>query len=238
MCQFPRSPLYKPTGPLLLLATVPTALFLLCHYRLALADDYFDPAALEVTDPQQKTADLHYFEKNGGQQPGTYPVAIWVNNQQVGQGNVTFVEDNGTLQPQLTAAQLAEFGVNVSAFSAFNQLHDGETFTQISRYIPDASSTFDFSEQRLNLSIPQAAMNLQSRGYVDPARWDDGVPTAFVNYNLTGAQSRYRDGEHNSNYLSLRSGMNMGAWRLRNVSSMQYDKKATGAHKAPICSVM
>ena len=224
MCPFPRSHSYTTMDKALLLATVPTALFLLCHHRLALADDYFDPAALEVTDPQQKTADLHYFEKNGGQQPGTYPVAIWVNNQQVGQGNVTFVEDNGTLQPLLTAAQLAEFGVNVSAFSAFNQLHDGETFAQISRYIPDASSTFDFSEQRLNLSIPQAAMNLQSRGYVDPARWDDGVPAAFVNYNLTGAQSRYRDGEHNSNYLSLRSGMNIGAWRLRNVSSMQYDK--------------
>ncbi len=69
MCQFPRSPLYKPTGPLLLLATVPTALFLLCHDRLALADDYFDPAALEVTDPQQKTADLHYFEKMAASSP-------------------------------------------------------------------------------------------------------------------------------------------------------------------------
>lgn len=211
-------------GATVLLATVPTVLFLLCHQRLALADDYFDPAALEVTDPQQKTADLHYFEKDGGQQPGTYTVSIWVNQQQVAKGNVTFVEDNGMLQPVLTAAQLAEFGVNVSAFSSFRQLHDGETFSQIGRYIPDASSKFDFSEQRLNLSIPQAAMNMQSRGYVDPARWDDGVPAAFVNYNLTGSQSHYGNGDRTSNYLNLRSGVNMGAWRLRNISSMQYDK--------------
>jgi P pilus assembly protein, porin PapC len=207
-----------------MLVTVPTVLFSLCHHRLAHADDYFDPAALEISDPQQKTADLHYFEKSGGQQPGTYPVAIWVNNQQVGQGNITFVDDGGELQPVLTPAQLAEFGVNVSAFAAFSQLHDGEPFTRISRYIPDASSKFEFSEQRLNLSIPQAAMNLQSRGYVDPARWDDGVPAAFVNYNLTGSQSQYEDGTRNSNYLSLRSGVNLGAWRLRNVSSMQYDQ--------------
>lgn len=220
------SPQHAPVRTTLLLATVPTVLFLLCHHRLALADDYFDPAALEVTDPQQKTADLHYFEKNGGQQPGTYPVSIWVNNQQVGQGNVTFVDENGTLQPVLTEAQLAEYGVNVSAFAAFKQLHDGETFTQVGRYIPDAASKFDFGEQRLNLSIPQAAMNLQSRGYVDPARWDDGVPAAFVNYNLTGSQAKYNDGDHNSNYLSLRSGVNLGAWRLRNVSSMQYDKSS------------
>jgi outer membrane usher protein len=137
---------------------------------------------------------------------------------------VTFVDSNGELQPQLTPAQLAEYGVNVSAFPAFNTLHEGETFTRIERYIPDASSRFDFATQRLNLSIPQAAMNAQSRGYVDPARWDDGIPAAFVNYNLTGSQTRQTDDSSRSSYLNLRSGVNLGAWRLRNVSSMEYDR--------------
>lgn len=58
--------------------------------------------------------------------------------------------------PVLTVAQLAELGVNVSAFTAFNTLHDGETFTRIEHYIPDASSRFDFASQRLNMRIPQA----------------------------------------------------------------------------------
>lgn len=57
-------------GAGLLLACVPTALLLLCNNGAALADDYFDPAALELSDPQQQMADLHYFEKAGGQQPG------------------------------------------------------------------------------------------------------------------------------------------------------------------------
>ncbi|MDO7785495.1 FimD/PapC N-terminal domain-containing protein, partial [Escherichia coli] len=87
-------------------------------------------AALEFASPQQKMADLHYFAKSGGQQPGVYSVNIWVNNQDAGQGAITFVEENGALQPVLTVAQLAELGVNVSAFTAFNTLHDGETFTR------------------------------------------------------------------------------------------------------------
>lgn len=33
-------------------------------------------------------------------------------------------------------------------------------------------------------------MNVQSRGYVDPSRWDDGVPAAFVDYYFSGAQQR------------------------------------------------
>ncbi|HCB1502201.1 TPA: fimbrial biogenesis outer membrane usher protein [Klebsiella michiganensis] len=219
------SAIVAPTGGFLLLATVPTALFLLCQSCPVRADDYFDPAALEFANPQQKTADLHYFAKSGGQQPGTYPVSIWVNNQEIAQSEVNFVDSNGTLQPQLTPAQLAEYGVNVSAFPAFNSRHDGERFTRIERYIPDASSRFDFATQRLNLSIPQAAMNVQSRGYVDPARWDDGIPAAFVNYSLTGSQNQQAEDNQRSSYLNLRSGINLGAWRLRNVSSMQYDQQ-------------
>ncbi|HAT3915646.1 fimbria/pilus outer membrane usher protein [Klebsiella oxytoca] len=213
-----------PTGGISLLATVPTALFLLCQSGIARADEYFDPAALEFANPQQKTADLRYFAKSGGQQPGTYSVSIWVNNQEITRGEVTFIDSNGALQPQLTPAQLAEYGVNVSAFSAFQSLHEGQAFTHIECYIPDASSRFDFADQRLILSIPQAAMNVQSRGYVDPARWDDGIPAAFVNYNLTGSQTRQSDDNSQSSYLNLRSGVNLGAWRLRNVSSMEYDR--------------
>jgi hypothetical protein len=102
-----------------------------------------------------------------------------------------------------------------------------ETFTRIEKFIPDASSRFTFANQRLTLSIPQAAMNVQSRGYVDPSRWDDGVPAAFVDYYFSGAQIKNADdGESSrSNYLNLRSGVNLGAWRLRNVSSMQYDQQ-------------
>ncbi len=127
----------------------------------------------------------------------------------------------------LTPGQLADYGVNVSAFPAFQTLHEGETFTRIEKFIPDASSRFTFANQRLTLSIPQAAMNVQSRGYVDPSRWDDGVPAAFVDYYFSGAQIKNADdGESSrSDYLNLRSGVNLGAWRLRNVSSMQYDQQ-------------
>ncbi len=46
-------------GRALALATVPTMMFCLSPLNWALADDYFDPAALEFADPQQQTSDLH-----------------------------------------------------------------------------------------------------------------------------------------------------------------------------------
>nr|WP_084089713.1 fimbria/pilus outer membrane usher protein [Erwinia oleae] len=209
-----------------LLTTFPALFLLLGHNRQAMADDYFDPAALELTDPQHETADLHYFSKAGGQQPGFYPVSIVVNNQEVAQETIKFIDDGGTLKPLLTPSQLTAYGINVSAFSSFSTLHEGETLSQIERFIPDASSKFDFAARRLSLSIPQAAMVVQRRGDTDPARWDEGIPAAFVNYNLTGAQSQTQGGGTDSNYLNLRSGINLGGWRLRNVASMVYDKRS------------
>ncbi|PLM84869.1 export and assembly usher protein of type 1 fimbriae, partial [Klebsiella variicola] len=96
-------------GRALALATVPTMMFCLSPLNRALADDYFDPAALEFADPQQQTSDLHYFAKPGGQQPGTYSVTVVVNDQELGQADITFVDDGGKLQPVLTPGQLADY---------------------------------------------------------------------------------------------------------------------------------
>ena len=146
--------------------------------------------------------------------------------RRLGQADITFVDDGGQLRPVLTPGQLAEYGVNVSAFPAFQALHEGETFTRIEKFIPDASSRFSFANQRLTLSIPQAAMNVQSRGYRSVAlgRWRAGRVCRLL---FSGAQIKNADeGESSrSNYLNLRSGLNLGAWRLRNISSMQYDQQ-------------
>ncbi|MCS5873033.1 FimD/PapC N-terminal domain-containing protein [Klebsiella pneumoniae subsp. pneumoniae] len=85
-----------------------------------------------------------------------------VNDRELGQADITFVDDGGQLRLVLTPGQLAEYGVNVSAFPAFQALHEGETFTRIEKFIPDASSRFSFANQRLTLSIPQAAMNCKA----------------------------------------------------------------------------
>lgn len=207
------------------LFTLSGSLLLTLCVRHALAEDYFDPAALEMSTGQQKAADLSYFAKQGGQQPGTYKVHVYLDQQQVDTRDVEFVSRDGKLEPVLTEKYLRALGVNTPAFSTFKSLHEGESFTQLGKYIPDGFSKFDFATQRLDISVPQAALNMQSRGYVPPEQWDEGIPAAFVDYNFSGSSTDSRDSHYQSNFLNLRSGVNLGAWRLRNYSSYQYDKK-------------
>ncbi|MDD9693179.1 fimbria/pilus outer membrane usher protein, partial [Klebsiella grimontii] len=77
--------------------------------------------------------------------------------------------------------------------------------------------------QRLYLTIPQAFMGNRARGYIPPELWDHGINAGLLNYNFTG-NNVHNDvgGSSNYAYLNLQSGLNLGAWRLRDNTTWSY----------------
>ncbi|CAI2488648.1 Outer membrane usher protein fimD precursor [Serratia ficaria] len=209
--------------PFLLYLISCQALLLLNVVSTAHASDYFNPALLEIDNPALRGADLSVFEGNSSQAPGTYRVDLYLNGQPIDTLDIDFrllrdAAGKQTLQPCLSAAKLAELGVRIASFPAID---GADTCVNLAQSIPQASAIFQFNQLRLNLSIPQAALKTNARDYVPPEQWDAGVPALLVNYNFTGANSQVREskGQDNNNYyLNLRSGINWGAWRLRNYS--------------------
>ncbi|AHM75295.2 fimbria/pilus outer membrane usher protein [Yersinia hibernica] len=193
----------------------------------AWAEDYFNPSSLEIKDASYAAIDLSVFSQSGAQLPGTYRVDIYLNGQQIETRDVTFITDNGSLLAEITPQQLADFGVKVAAFPALQQQPVDLPLTQLGEFIPAASSSFDINHQRLDLSIPQAALNSQARGYIDPKQWDQGIPALMVNYSLSGANSWQNNQPGSSNhFLNLRSGLNWGPWRLRNYSTYSHSSNS------------
>lgn len=185
----------------------------------AAAADYFDPAALELKESSAAESDLRQFSTAGGQLPGIYLVDVYLNGNQVGTRDVTFVDDGGRLLPEFTPAELSAMGVKNEAFPLLNLMRQDQALSNLGELIPDADSRFDFSQQRLDVSIPQAALNIEARNAVNPALWDQGLTSARLNYSYSGANTDYGTGRSRSNFFNLRSGFNAGAWRLRNYST-------------------
>nr|WP_239667347.1 fimbria/pilus outer membrane usher protein [Franconibacter helveticus] len=190
------------------------------------ARDYFNPELIELDNPGIKRADLTAFE-SGNQLPGTYRVDVVLNEQVIDTREVEFksvkgVEGEGTLQPCLSVGLLKAWGVKTELFPALNTK---EACARLSA-IPQASAEFVFGTQRLNISIPQAALSPQARGYVPPDMWDEGITAMMLNYSLNGANSRARNGDSsdsNNQYANLRPGINIGHWRLRNYTTWSRD---------------
>ena len=186
-----------------------------CSPLQATARDYFNPALLQQTGEGETAPDLSAFE-NGGQLPGRYPVDIYLNNELVESREVVFFQSaNKGLQPCLTREALAQYGVRTDSFPQLQP--DGAECADLSA-IPQASAEFVFSAQRLDLSVPQASVNPRIRGYVPPSQWDEGITAAMLNYSFSGVNELKNQRDH-SQYLNLRPGLNLGAWRLRNYST-------------------
>jgi outer membrane usher protein len=185
------------------------------------AEEYFNPAALELNDNERESVNLTLLSQNDGQLPGRYRVGVNVNGTLITSQDINFILVDNQLRPELTLTDLQHYGVNVDAFAALKSLEADQTITDIARYIPDANTQFDFKRQQLNVSIPQAALNTTSRDYIDPTEWDQGVPALLLNYSASAANAvnKNTSDSNNSSFLNLRSGANWGSWRLRNYST-------------------
>ncbi|WP_158699842.1 FimD/PapC N-terminal domain-containing protein, partial [Cronobacter dublinensis] len=202
----------------------------------ARADDYFNPALLDIDNPNQEKTDLTLYEKGPGLAPGKYRVDIYVNNNRIDTRDVTFTLATATdgsrvLQPCLTAEDLKSFGVKTDAFDA---LQAPAQCADLS-VIPSASAHFNVSRQQLQLSIPQSALGQVPRGYIPPEEFNEGINALLLNYSLNGSsQKSLTPGTQDSRdlYANLRPGINLGPWRLRNYSTWRQSDDNQETEKA------
>jgi outer membrane usher protein len=197
----------------LLAMTAPTA------ERAAVAAVKFNTSFIQGTD---QPADLQTFLEGNSVVPGSYRVDVYVNRALTGRRDITFVaqEKNGSVQPCLTIDMLAQFGMDTTLLKV--PPAQSSACFDLPAQVEFAKVEYLRASLRLNISIPQAAMTRSSRGYVSPELWNEGEMVGFVNYSFSGARRSVSGQTRDQYYLGLRNGLNMGAWRLRNESSLVY----------------
>ena len=147
--------------------------------------------------------------------------ALALNNPAMtGDGTDVPKQDDTGLMPELTVGDLKDMGVNLKLLPALARAPDTQK-VNLTATIPGSITNFDFAQQRLNISIPQAYMSTHARGYISPEKWDQGIPAILFNYNFNGSNNR-GDSSSDDYFLSLNSGANLGGWRLRDNSTWSY----------------
>lgn len=201
------------------------------------AENYFNPAFL--ADGKNQVADLSRFENDGSQAPGIYRVDIYLNNDFITSHDVEFQarqtqnssapssSDDTGLTACLSGKVLDGLGIDLSIPQDRKQSVDGQCI-DIATLIEGAKASFDFSKQRLDLSVPQVALKNSARGYIPPEKWDQGINALLLNYNLNGSRRKDSSGEGSSNFLGLNGGVNLGAWRYRDYSTFNRSTSSNG----------
>lgn len=201
----------------------------------ATAAETFNPDFLQNGEGGPTISDLSAFENNHSQLPGNYFVDIWLNNKFMESKTIAFIASNepeggSSLVPCIKLDMLVSYGIRAKAFPDLKETNHCINIEAI----PQASATFNFNTQRLLLSIPQAALHASARGYVSPDRFDEGINAFLLGYRFTGANNSERgDNASNSNsqYLNLRPGLNIGAWRVRNYTTWSRNSSSSEKNK-------
>lgn len=195
-----------------------------------LADSYFNPSFL--SEDLSGVADLSRFEKNHLQAPGIYRADVYLNGKFIASRDVRFIapeqdereseaqaKRSGGLVPCMNITWLKQLGTKVSAFPLLKE-YQPEQCIALQKVIPDASTAFNFARLRLDISLPQAALNRDAEGYIPAEKWDNGIPALLLNYTFSGNKSA----SNQSYYLNLQSGLNLGPWRLRSTGAWNYNE--------------
>ncbi len=213
----------KPCARLLKYSTI----FIIFFSESVIARSFFNPEFLKNSDQQSQVGDLSYFDAGLLQAPGIYRVDIWLNGKSVATSDIEFKaqkqQQNGALElvPCLNLEKIIALGLKESYLKQNAALTANKDSCDIITLIPDASTRYDTELQRLDISIPQAALVNKNKNLISPEEFDQGISAFLMNYKFLASHISYDrgDGQQESYNLNLRPGMNIGAWRLRHYSN-------------------
>lgn len=175
------------------------------------ADNYTFKSSLKKISTD---IDPFLFDKKGSQPPGIYIVDIYINDVFVDNRELHFELSGDTLTPCINDELLSSYGVSVGKIPAETKNCDA-----IAK-IDGAKFSYEFSDLKLIIYIPQISIIKKDRVNEEKNEWDDGIPALFSNYNLNVNSYKFSDNKVKSENLSLSNGLNLGAWRIRNYASV------------------
>lgn len=193
------------------------------------AGEYFNPNLLEVAEDPAASVDLSYFSQDGVP-PGTYHLDVYINDKYVSSESLTFQEighDAGaTASPCLSAEYLNSWLINTTAYPQL--FAAGETCARLSA-IPGMTFSVSLAQQRIDFTVPQAAMLNRPRDYIPESQWQQGINAGLLNYSVTGQRNapRHNGATVDSQFVSLQPGVNLGPWRLRNYSTYSHSDNSS-----------
>ncbi len=194
----------------------------------------FNPAFITRGNAAQGI-DLSRFETGNFLPAGVYRMDIFVNANWVGRQSIRIVNQGRSTRACLKPEQLRDWGVSEEKLA---RPPEGESdCLALDQFLPEANLELDAAELEIHLSIPQAFLAHQARGYVDPVHWDGGLAAAFLGYNVNAFQSRQRGRRQTQYSAGLNAGVNLGEWRVRHNGNYSQSRQQDGAQTSHYDSV-
>lgn len=159
--------------------------------------------------------------------PGTYKVDLYINHELKLNLDIRFKEtQSGKVEPCFSQDQLEKAQIITRQIHAENI--DNTACHTLDSMVNGGTFLFDFSQLRLDLTIPHSSLQQLPRGYIPEADLHYGHSIVFLNYYTNLYQYNYEASnqtqQQQSIYLALNGGINFGLWQFRQQSNLSHNQ--------------
>jgi outer membrane usher protein FimD/PapC len=210
------SPVEKLTRLQALSVCISLALSTASTMAYAAEEIQFNTDVLDVHD--RKNIDLSHFSRGGYIMPGIYGMSVHINKNDLPEQAISFYPPEGDPNDSRACvgkALVAQLGLKAGVAKDLRWWHQGECLDESS--LKGMEVRGDLSTSTLYLNIPQAYLEYTADNWDPPSRWEEGLPSLLLDYNLnTQTQKQLKQGT--SSYSLSGNGIagaNLGSWRLR-----------------------
>lgn len=173
--------------------------------------------------------DMGRFKYDNPILPGEYNVDIYVNDNWIGKRQLLFKAQhpNENASTCFSSNDLIKYGVKANILQGKVVDSNHTPCLKIESWIDDAFYRFDSANLRIDLSIPQTAMQKNAQGYVDPSLWDRGINAGFISYsaNVYKSFSDLSDAQNQIHaFASITAGANLASWQFRHQGQWRWSE--------------
>lgn len=186
----------------------------------AAGDNFFDPSLFKGA--RFSDAAIRWLTVGEEQAEGLYKVDVYINGSYITESIIQFSEYNGRVQPCIIPELAEKLDIILDKDRNLKCLFVAEEFD-------NSSAKLDVSVLRLDIVVPNDRLKKKPRGYVNQNELTQGDSVLFMNYIANYYHVNYSS-ENNPNldsaWLSLNSGLNIGGWQYRQLSTLSWTKDA------------
>lgn len=191
----------------------------------------FDSVFL-IGDAQK--VDISRFKYGNPVLAGEYNVDVYINGNWFGKRRMMFrsSEQDQNAFTCFSASSLLEYGVKQDVLVNRTGSNTPDACYKIEEWIENAYYDFDTSRLRIDISIPQVALQKNAQGYVDPSIWDRGINAGFLSYSGSAYKTFNRLNDHKEStnaFMAITAGANIAGWQLRHNGQWQWQEGAQSA---------
>lgn len=160
---------------------------------------------------------------------GDYSLDVYTNGEWKGKYDLSVKkQDDGSFGICYDEKMLTQFGISTDQLNSSLAKTTGYCGTLKSwNGSPDIRDRIVKSTFKLEITIPQIYENDLYKDFVDPSRWDSGVPALNIGWtgNIWSAHySGENGGDSTTGYLGLNTNATAKGWVLKNRSQLTWDQ--------------